>query len=55
MELSEKQTEKLNQQISATYKRAFFDLLEEKVKQEPPDYDWIVKLYKEIRHKLTFF
>ncbi len=55
MELSEKQNEKLNEQISSTYKRAFFDLLEEKVREEPPDYDWIVKLYKEIRYKLTFF
>jgi hypothetical protein len=55
MEVSEKQQEKVNEQISATYKRAFFDLLEEKVKEEPPDYDWIVKLYKEIRYKLTFF
>lgn len=55
MELSEKQKDSLNNQIKETYFNAFFDLLEEKVRQEPPDYDWIVKLYKEIRYKLTFF
>lgn len=55
MELSEKQKKGLENQIKSNYFKAFFDLLEEKVRQEPPDYDWIVKLYKEIRHKLTFF
>ena len=55
MELSEKQQNKLNEQIKSTYVKAFFDLLEEKVRQQPPDYEWIVKLYKEIRYKLTFF
>jgi hypothetical protein len=55
MELSKKQKDSLNNQIKETYFTAFFDLLEQKVQQEPPDYDWIVNLYKEIRHKLTFF
>jgi hypothetical protein len=55
MELSEKQKNGLNTQIRETYFNAFFDLLEEKVRQQPPDYEWIVNLYKEIRHKLTFF
>lgn len=55
MELSEKQKKGLENQIKSNYFKAFFDLLEEKVRQEPPDYDWIVNLYKEIRYKLTFF
>ena len=55
MELPEKKKKCLENQIKSNYFKAFFDLLEEKVKQEPPDYDWIVKLYKEIRYKLTFF
>jgi hypothetical protein len=55
MELSQKQKVNLNSQIKETYFTAFFDLLEAKVKQQPPDYEWIVNLYKEIRHKLTFF
>lgn len=45
----------LHKQIEDTYKQAWYDLLHDKVKQTPPDYDWIVNLYKEIRHKLTFF
>ena len=45
----------LHKQIEDTYKQAWSDILHDKVKQTPPDYDWIVKLYKEIRYKLTFF
>ena len=45
----------LHKQIEDTYKQVWSDLLHDKVKQTPPDYDWIVKLYKEIRYKLTFF
>ena len=47
--------EQLHKQIEETYKLAWYDLLQQKVKQTPPDYDWIVKLYKEIRFKLTHF
>ena len=39
--------------MKETYQRAFFDLLEEKVRQEPPDYDWIARLYGEIRTRLA--
>jgi hypothetical protein len=55
MDLSEQQKKILNTQVKTTYFKAFFDLLEEKVRQEPPDYEWIINLYKELRHKLTFF
>ena len=34
-------------------KRAFFDLLEQKVASDPPDYEWLTRLYTEIRDKLT--
>ena len=34
------------------YKKAFFDLLEQKVAADPPDYDWVTRLYEEIRGKL---
>lgn len=47
--------EKIHKQIMDNYKKAFFDLLKEKVSSNPPDYDWIVNLYREIKHKLTFF
>ena len=39
----------LHKQIEDTYKQVWCDLLHNKVKQTPPDYDWIVKLYNEIR------
>ena len=55
MNLSKKQEERLHEQIQDNYKKAFFDLLEQKIAENPPDYDWIVLLYKEIRYKLTFF
>ena len=45
--------ERIQKQIKDTYHKAFFDLLEQKVHEEPPDYDWIFKLYLEIRNKLT--
>ena len=54
-EKMEKFEKQLRKQIEDTYKQVWCDLLHDKVKQTPPDYDWIVKLYKEIRYKLTFF
>jgi hypothetical protein len=39
--------------VKETYQRAFFDLLEERVASDPPDHDWIVRLYTEIKVKLT--
>ena len=43
---------RLTEQVKETYKRAFFDLLEQKVAADPPDYEWITRLYNEIRVKL---
>ena len=45
----------LHNQIKDTFHKAWRDALEAKVREEPPDYEWIVRLYAEIRHKLTFF
>jgi len=52
-ELVEKNIEKLNKQVDETMKKAFFDLLEQKVSSDPPDYEWLTILYTEIRDKLT--
>ena len=41
-----------NDEIKETYQKAFFDLLEERVSDKEPAYDWIVKLYLEIKMKL---
>ena len=48
-----KNVERLNKQVEDTMKRAFFDLLEQKVASDPPDYEWLTRLYTEIRDKLT--
>jgi hypothetical protein len=45
--------DKIKERWAEAAERAFCDLLKERVEQEPPDYDWIIKLYKEIRNKLT--
>ena len=50
--LNEKQIDSLKKQLQDNFKKAFFDLLKEKVAQNPPDYDWITKLYSEIQVKL---
>ena len=51
--LKPEQLDTLNKQMNTQFKKAFFDLLEEKVRQEPPDYDWITRLYEEIRTRLA--
>ena len=43
---------RLTEQVRETYKRAFFDLLQEKVAANPPDFEWLTRLYGEIRTKL---
>ena len=42
----------MKQQIQDNFKKAFFDLLKKKVACNPPDYNWITKLYSEIQIKL---
>ena len=42
---------RLTEQVKETYKKAFFDLLEKKVAADPPDYEWITRLYNEIKVK----
>ena len=51
-EAFDKNVNRLTEQVRETYKRAFFDLLEEKVGANPPDYEWLTRLYGEIRTKL---
>ena len=51
--LKPEQLNSLNKQMDTQFKKAFFDLLEEKVREEPPDYDWITRLYEEIRNRLA--
>ena len=51
----EKFEEQIRNKIEQVYKDVWTTLLHDRVKQVPPDYDWIVLLYKEIRFKLTHF
>jgi len=44
--------ERIHQQIRDNFEKAFFDLLKQKVAEDPPDYEWLVRLYTEIRDKL---
>ena len=53
--LTEKQKKSLREQIENAYKETWSALLHDKVKENPPDFDWIVRLYNEIKYKLTYF
>ena len=50
--ISQKNIDNLNKQFEDNFKKAFFDLLKQKVAENPPDYDWITKLYTEIQMKI---
>lgn len=52
-EAFDKNVSRLTKQVKETYKRAFFDLLEQKVAANPPDYEWLTRLYGEIKTKLV--
>ena len=54
-ELSNENIEVIENQIRENMNKAFFDLLDEKVNSEKPDYEWIAKLYEEIRDRLCRF
>ena len=43
---------KIEKQIKDTYEKAFYDIIDETVNSDKPDYDWIVKLYIEIKNRL---
>jgi hypothetical protein len=42
----------MEKQIKETYYKAFLNLLEEKTAASPPDYEWITRLYIEIKQRL---
>ena len=48
-----KNVEKLNSQFKIQMKKAFYDLIIEKTSSDNPDFDWLVKLYSEIRDGLV--
>ena len=42
-------------QIRETYNKVFYEIIDETVNSKEPDYDWIVRLYAEIKHRLIKF
>jgi len=52
-EAFDKNVNRLTKQVKETYKRAFFDLLEQKVAAQNPDFEWLTRLYGEIKTKLV--
>ena len=45
--------EKISLQIKEQMKKSFFDLIDQIVNSDTPDYDWIKRLYIEIRDRLS--
>jgi hypothetical protein len=45
----------MEKQITETFKKAFYDSLEQAVMDDKVDYDWLVRLYKELRERLIKF
>jgi hypothetical protein len=43
----------ITQQIENTMSKVFFDLLQENIKKVPIDTDWLIRLFQEIRTKLS--
>ena len=44
--------EELQIRLRETFLRAWRDVMESKMREEPPDYDWVVRSYVEVRDKL---
>lgn len=45
----------MEQQIEDAMKKAFYDLIEEKSSSDSPDFDWLVRLYVEIKERLMYY
>ena len=42
----------IENQIKEMYEKAFYDIIDETIKSDKPDYKWIVSLYTEIKMRL---
>jgi hypothetical protein len=42
-------------QIDQTMKKAFYDLIEENTNSTTPDFEWVIRLYCEIKHNLLYY
>ncbi len=46
---------KIEEQIKEQMNKAYFDIIDQTVNSETPDYEWLKNLYIEIRDRLCFF
>lgn len=46
--------DKIEEQIRSNMRKAWCDVIEERIKQNPPDFEYIVDLYKEMKVKFTY-
>jgi len=53
--INEDSMNKISIQIKDQMKNAFFDLIDENVNSDKPDYDWITNLYEELLNRLSLF
>ena len=45
----------IEQQIRDNYHKAFYDTIDETINSSTPDYDWIVRLYDEIKIRMLVY
>lgn len=43
---------KIEKQIEEMYKKAFYDSIDESINSKNPDFNWIIRLYEEIKKRL---
>ena len=48
----EENLKNIEKQIRDTYHKAFFDMIDKTINSPEPDYEWIVRLYEEIKTRL---
>jgi hypothetical protein len=53
--INEDSMSRISMQIKEQMKKAFFDLIDQNVNSEKPDYDWITNLYEELLNRLASF
>lgn len=50
--LQKQMEEKIEKQVRETYYKAFYDSIDETINSDKPDYEWIVRLYSEVKDRL---
>jgi Mg2+ and Co2+ transporter CorA len=50
--LQKQMEEKIQKQVRETYYKAFYDSIDDTINSDKPDYDWIERLYSEIKDRL---